>query len=195
MQNLLNAGKMLSLCIIPLYNIGGALNRNSHTRTNQEGPESYGFRGNARNLDLNRDFIKCDSKNARAFTTIFQDWQPDVFIDTHTSNGADYQYTMTIIATQHNKLHSSLGNFLDQELMPALYAEMKTKDWEMCPYVYSREEPDHGIAAFLDYARYSSGYAALFNTLSFMPETHMLKPYQRSCCFNQGFHRSNDGSN
>ncbi|MEM7104973.1 MAG: M14 family metallopeptidase [Bacteroidota bacterium] len=166
------------LCMIPMYNIGGALNRNSHTRTNQDGPESYGFRGNARNLDLNRDFIKCDSKNAKAFTIIFREWEPDVFVDTHTSNGADYQYTMTMIATQHNKLHPSLGNFLDQELMPKLYAEMKNRNWEMTPYVYARESPHEGILAFLDSPRYSSGYAALFNTLSFMPEAHMLKPFE-----------------
>ena len=46
------------ICVIPVYNIGGALNRNSHTRANQNGPVAYGFRGNARNYDLNRDFIK-----------------------------------------------------------------------------------------------------------------------------------------
>ena len=51
------------LAIVPIYNIGGALNRNSHSRTNQEGPTEYGFRGNAKNYDLNRDFIKMDSKN------------------------------------------------------------------------------------------------------------------------------------
>ncbi|MCB0684129.1 MAG: hypothetical protein KDC32_24970, partial [Saprospiraceae bacterium] len=52
---------------IPFYNIGGGLNRGSFSRANQEGPIEYGFRGNARNLDLNRDFIKCDSRNARTF--------------------------------------------------------------------------------------------------------------------------------
>ncbi|MCH8330564.1 MAG: hypothetical protein IH946_04160, partial [Bacteroidetes bacterium] len=49
------------LLFMPVYNIGGALNRNSHSRANQNGPKEYGFRGNARNLDLNRDFIKCDA--------------------------------------------------------------------------------------------------------------------------------------
>src|SRR5690606_21884318 len=80
---------------IPVYNIGGALNRNSHTRANQNGPESYGFRGNARNYDLNRDFLKSDTRNSRSFAEIFQKVNPDVFIDNHVSNGADYQYTFT----------------------------------------------------------------------------------------------------
>ena len=59
------------IATIPVYNIGGALNRNSFSRTNQNGPQAYGFRGNARNYDLNRDFAKADTKNARAFYKIF----------------------------------------------------------------------------------------------------------------------------
>lgn len=168
----------LVLVVIPLYNIGGALNRNSHTRANQDGPESYGFRGNARNLDLNRDFIKADSRNAEAFTRIFQDWQPTLFVDNHTSNGADYQYTMTIIPNQHDRLEKGLGTYLDEEMMPQLYAQMKSRNWESCPYVYARETPDKGIIAFLDLGRYSTGYTSLFNTIGFMPETHMLKPFK-----------------
>jgi len=163
---------------IPVYNIGGALNRNSSTRTNQNGPESYGFRGNARNLDLNRDFIKCDSKNAATFNQIYQEWQPDIFIDNHTSNGADYQYTITLIPTQQDKLDPHLATFMNETLLPRLFREMKKEGWEMTPYVYARDTPDKGIAGFLDLARYSSGYAALFNTISFMPETHMLKPFK-----------------
>ena len=168
----------LVIIVIPIYNIGGALNRNSTTRANQNGPESYGFRGNAQNLDLNRDFIKCDSKNAQTFNQIFTEWQPDVFVDNHTSNGADYQYTLTLIPTQHNKLDPNLAAYLYDEMLPKLYKGMAKTDYEMTPYVYARSTPDEGIAEFLDLPRYSSGYAALLNTISFMPETHMLKPFK-----------------
>lgn len=166
------------IVVIPMYNLGGVLNRNSHTRTNQNGPESYGFRGNAKNLDLNRDFIKCDSKNAQTFNQLYNYWQPDVFIDNHTSNGADYQYTITLIPTQHNKLDPTLAQYLNQEMLPRLFSDMKKNDWEMTPYVYARTTPDEGFAGFLDLPRYSSGYAALHNAISFMPETHMLKPFK-----------------
>ncbi|MEM9823227.1 MAG: M14 family zinc carboxypeptidase, partial [Bacteroidota bacterium] len=166
-----------TVIVIPIYNIGGTLNRNSTTRANQNGPKAYGFRGNAKNLDLNRDFIKCDSRNAQTFNQIFNEWKPDVLVDNHTSNGADYQYTMTLIATQHNKLNPHLSTYLDGQLVPHLYQEMEKRNWEMTPYVYAREKPDDGIAAFLDLPRYSSGYAALHHCLSFMPETHMLKPF------------------
>lgn len=169
----------LVIVFIPVYNIDGCLNRNSYTRANQDGPESYGFRGNARNYDLNRDFIKCDSHNARSFNAIFQTWSPDIFIDNHTSNGADYHYVMTLIATQHNKLEAPLGRFLQETMLPELYSGMKNRNWEMIPYVDSPAEiPDSGIVGFCDYGRYSTGYAAMWNTIGFMPETHMLKPYK-----------------
>lgn len=165
-------------CIIPVYNIGGALNRNPISRANQNGPEEYGFRGNSKNLDLNRDFIKCDSKNALSFTKIFQEWQPEVFIDTHTSNGADYQANISLISTFPEKLNLIQSKFLEMEFNPYLYKSMKEKGDEMIPYVnvFGRA-PDSGISAFTDIPRYSMGYAALFNTFSFSTEAHMLKPY------------------
>lgn len=166
------------VCIIPVYNIGGALNRNSHTRANQIGPQSYGFRGNARNLDLDRDFIKADSRNARSFTRIFHQWNPDVFADTHTSDGADYQYTMTLISTQKDKFQSTMSRYLEHDFDPAIYAMMNKTPYMMTPYVESKgASPDSGIIGFPDTPRYSSGYAALFNTLSFITESHMLKPF------------------
>ncbi|MEO9892446.1 M14 family zinc carboxypeptidase, partial [Aurantibacter sp.] len=83
----LEAPKNTVLATIPIYNIGGALNRNTSTRANQNGPKEYGFRGNTKNYDLNRDFIKADTKNARSFAKIFHLVNPDLFIDNHVSNG------------------------------------------------------------------------------------------------------------
>jgi hypothetical protein len=168
----------LVVVVIPVYNVGGCINRGSNSRANQNGPEEYGFRGNARNYDLNRDFIKSDTKNAQSFHSLFQRWNPDVFIDNHTSNGADYPYTMTLISTLPDKLESPLGAFLEHEMLPYLYDAMKEKQWEMIPYVDTYEgTPESGLVAFCDYGRYSTGYAALWNTIGFMPETHMLKPF------------------
>ncbi|GEO04109.1 hypothetical protein AAE02nite_17730 [Adhaeribacter aerolatus] len=168
------------LLIIPVYNVDGALNRNRTSRANQNGPASYGFRGNARNLDLNRDYIKTDSRNARTFTQIFQEWQPDIFVDTHTSNGADYQHVMTLIATQKDKLASPLKNYLTQNLLPALEDGMEKAKFPMAPYVNTKgATPETGLLGFMDSPRYSSGYTALFNTIGFVTETHMLKPFDQ----------------
>jgi hypothetical protein len=165
--------------VIPVYNIGGALNRSGYSRVNQDGPLEYGFRGNAQNRDLNRDFTKNDTKNARSFAEIFHYLNPDVLVDTHVSDGADYQYTMTLITTQYNKQGALLGNWVKSNFEPALFEGMKNKKQDMIPYVnVDGTDPSVGFPQFNDAPRYSSGYAALFNTISFMPETHMLKPYK-----------------
>ena len=172
--------KSTVLVTIPIYNVGGSLNRNSTTRTNQNGPLSYGFRGNARNFDLNRDFIKSDTKNARTFAQIFHLIQPDVFIDNHVSNGADYQYTLTHLFTQHNKLGGELGNFLHTKMMPQLEKKLTEKNWDITPYVnVFNRTPEQGFNQFMDSPRYSTGYTTLWNTLGMMVETHMLKPYKQ----------------
>jgi len=163
---------------IPVYNIGGALNRNSTSRVNQEGPEEYGFRGNARNYDLNRDLIKSDTRNTKSFVTIYQKINPDIFIDNHVSNGADYQYKLTYIMTQHNKLGTILGDYMNSEMMPFIVKDLQQKNIPTTPYVNAFEEtPDNGFVQFSDTPRYTTGYTSLFNTIGFVVETHMLKKY------------------
>jgi hypothetical protein len=167
------------LLIIPVYNIGGALNRGCCSRANQLGPDEYGFRGNARNLDLNRDFMKADSRNAKSFARIFREWMPDVFIDTHTTNGADYQAAITYIPTQTDKAGSFNGTYLKNRMIPALAGFMENSGISTCPYVdpMGRYPDEKGIVAFLDHGRYSTGYANLYQTIGFITEAHMLKPY------------------
>jgi hypothetical protein len=178
-QGKIEAPKHTIIVTIPIYNVGGSLNRNTGTRTNQNGPKAYGFRGNARNYDLNRDFIKSDTKNAKTFAQIFHLVQPDVFIDNHVSNGADYQYTLTHLFTQHNKLGGQLGRYLHSEMMPQLEKKLEAKSWDITPYVnVFNRTPDSGFSQFMDSPRYSTGYTTLFNTLGMMVETHMLKPYK-----------------
>lgn len=168
------------LAIIPVYNIGGCLNRSVNYRIDQNGPVEKGFRGNAENLDLNRDFIKCDSKTAISFSKIFHYLDPDVFVDNHVSDGADYQHVMTLLTSQYNKLGGAMGEYLNQQFEPVLYSLMKTKGYDLVPYVnHFGETPEKGWSAYWDSPRYSTGYATLWNSFSFMPETHMLKPYKQ----------------
>jgi len=168
------------LAIIPVYNIGGCLNRSPFYRVDQNGPEEFGSRGNSQNLDLNRDFIKCDSREARAFAEIFHLTDPDVFVDNHVSNGADYQHVMTLLTTQHSKLGGIMGEYLNKTFEPAIYASMKEKGYDLVPYVsFGGNTPDQGMTAYFDGPRYSSGYASLWHSFAFVPETHMLKPYEQ----------------
>ncbi|HSC53014.1 MAG TPA: M14 family zinc carboxypeptidase [Phnomibacter sp.] len=166
------------LGIIAVYNIGGSLNRGKYSRANQNGPAEYGFRGNAQNLDLNRDFTKADSYNARSFAKTFHFLNPDILIDNHVSDGADFQHVFTLLTSQYDKLGAPLGSWLRTSFEPSLYKGMDQKGWKIFPYVnFDSYDLSRGMTQFYDPPRYSSGYAALFQTIGFVPETHMLKPY------------------
>lgn len=164
---------------IECYNISGMQRRGKFSRANQNGPEEHGFRGNARNFDLNRDFIKNDTENAKAFQEIFHWLEPIYFIDNHVSNGADYQYTFTYISTNKERLGSYLGTYFHQEMQPKLIQDMEKSKILSVPYVNIHgDSPDDGFPAFMDSPRYATGYTTLFNTPGTVAETHMLKPYK-----------------
>jgi len=167
------------LCIVPVYNIGGCLNRSPDYRVDQNGPAEFGSRGNSQNLDLNRDFIKADSKEALSFAALFRLTDPDIFVDNHVSNGADYQHVMTLLSSQHNRVGGAMGEYLQEKFEPALYALMKQKGFDLVPYVnhWSDKKVEEGWQQFWDSPRYGSGYGTLWSSFSFVPETHMLKPY------------------
>jgi len=179
-SNKYNLPSNVLLALVPVYNIGGCLNRSIFYRVDQDGPVEKGFRGNSQNLDLNRDFIKSDSKDARSFAAIFQMLNPDVFVDNHVSDGADYQHVMTLLVSQHNKLGGPMGEFMNKEFEPGLFRLMKDKGYDLVPYVNAfGDTPESGWSEFWDSPRYSSGYATLWNCFAFVPETHMLKPYEQ----------------
>lgn len=169
----------LKVVAIQAYNISGMLRRGSHSRANQNGPEEYGFRGNSRNYDLNRDFIKNDTENAKTFQTIFQHFKPIYFIDNHVSNGADYQYLFTYISTNKERLGKGLGNYFNQKMQPEIVQTLEKKGILTTPYVNIHgDSPDEGFPTFMDSPRYATGYTTLFNTMGTVAETHMLKPYK-----------------
>lgn len=177
-QGKLNIPKQIILAVVPVFNIGGMLNRGSYSRANQNGPEAYGFRGNAQNLDLNRDFIKMDAQETKSLVKQMRALDPDIFIDNHVSNGADYQHVMTLLSPNNQKLGTYMGTYLKQVMEPELYRQMKQEGYDLVPYVnHWGDTPDKGWTQFYDPPRFTSGYAALFQTFAFVPEAHMLKPY------------------
>jgi hypothetical protein len=168
------------LAIVPVYNIDGALNRSQYYRLNQNGPEFKGSRRNAKNLDLNRDFSKQDSKNARTFAKIYQYLNPDVFLDTHTTNGSDHQYVLTLIPTQFQRMQPEMSEFFKEKMIPGLYEKMRMNSkYGMIPYVQSagRGGIKTGITGFEDHPYYSTGYAAMFNCFAFMTENLVYAPF------------------
>lgn len=183
-QALLESDQLMGLtvhtavCIVPVYNVSGAVERGAHSRANQLGPMEYGFRANALNLDLNRDFIKMDARNTWSLVRALATWDPDVYFETHVSDGADHRYLMELLTTQDDKLGPAMGRFMTGTMVPALYAWMDRKGIAMCPYFETiAEVPDSGLVGFYDSPRYSTGHSALFDRIGILSETHMLKPF------------------
>ncbi|HEY9176038.1 MAG TPA: hypothetical protein VIN07_00030, partial [Flavipsychrobacter sp.] len=109
---------------------------------------------------------------------LFHSLDPDVLIDNHVSNGADYQHVMTLLSTQCNKLGGPMGDYLNKTFEPALYEDMKGRGFDLLPYVNVwGTAPDNGWDAFMEIPRFFSGFAAMFHTYAFVAETHMLKPF------------------
>ena len=80
---------------IPIYNADGHERRSKYNRINQNGPDEMGWRGNGTDLNLNRDYLKADAPETRAFMKMFHEWLPDFFVDDHVTDGADFQYDVT----------------------------------------------------------------------------------------------------
>jgi len=167
-----------AIVIVTVYNIGGHLHRSAFNRANQTTPIETGFRGNAANLDLNRDFTKCDSENAKSFTRIFHEWNPEVFLDTHTTNGSDHQYSITLVGPQPDRFPPTQEKFIREKMLPSLYKEMSNGEYEMIPYVnWVHNDPKLGIQMMEEFPRYSSGFAGLFHSYGMMTENHVYKNY------------------
>lgn len=166
------------VCIVPMYNVWGAKQRQRLSRPDQNGPVEHGIRANAKNLDLNRDFIKMDAQNTWALVKALAQWDPDVYFETHVSDGADHQYVMELLTTQKDKLDSALSTFMTGTVVPELYQWMDDSGILMCPYFETMKEiPEDGLIGFNDGPRYSTGYNALFDRIGILAESHMLKPY------------------
>lgn len=172
------SSKNIRVVAIQAYNISGMLRRGKFSRANQNGPEEYGFRGNARNYDLNRDFIKSDTENTKSFHQIFHHYKPVYFIDNHVSNGADYQYLFTYISTNKERTGRVLGDYFHNVMQPQILKRVEKKGILATPYVNVHgDSPDNGFPAFMDSPRYATGYTTLFNIPGTVAETHMLKKY------------------
>jgi hypothetical protein len=85
----------VSVLFIPIFNVDGHERFGPFNRINQNGPQEMGWRVTANNLNLNRDFLKADAPEMQAWLNMFNTWMPDFFIDSHTTDGADYQYVLT----------------------------------------------------------------------------------------------------
>lgn len=175
------AGRLLehvTLLFIPIFNVDGHERFSPYGRINQNGPEEMGWRVNAHNLNLNRDHLKADTVEMRAWLAMFQAWLPDFFIDIHSTDGADYQYPVTYSLETHGNLEAGLTSWT-RRFDGAITAAMAGQGWPIHPYVMLKDwgDPTSGLVSWAATPRFSQGYAALQNRPGLLVEAHMLKDY------------------
>jgi len=168
------------LLFIPIFNVDGHERFGPFNRINQNGPEEMGWRTTAQNLNLNRDYMKADSPEMRAFLKLFASWMPDLFIDCHVTDGIDCQYDVTYSMELGPNMDPGVARWSCEKFLPSVLPAVERSGHKVFWYVMPREETDlskgfQGGGASTP--RFSTGYAALLNRPALLIETHMLKPY------------------
>lgn len=169
-----------SILFIPILNVDGHERFGPYNRINQNGPEEMGWRTNAANLNLNRDFLKADAPEMHHWLKMYSLWLPDFFIDIHSTDGADYQYPLTYAIEIYGNLDSGLTRWLTNIYEPRITSKMEDEGYPIFPYVQFRSwhDPRSGLTTSTSPPMISQGYAAIQNRPGLLIETHMLKDYK-----------------
>ena len=163
------------LVIVPIYNADGHEHFGPFNRINQNGPEEMGWRANATQQNLNRDYMKADAPETRAFLREWNRWLPDFFVDDHVTDGADYQYDVTFAI----ETDGPAADWVRKVLEPELFQRVTASGHVIAPYLeFVGRTPDTGIVAGAATPRFSTGFAMQQNRPGMLVEMHMLKDYQ-----------------
>jgi hypothetical protein len=171
----------LTLLVVPIFSVDGHERSSKYNRINQNGPEEMGWRTTAQNLNLNRDWMKAGAPEMQALLKLFVEWIPDFIIDSHTTNGADYQYTITYAVEKYQNIYPGTADWLKNKFVPFLEAGVEKRGFLIHPYIYLKTWQEGFGGGIIDWAatpRFSTGYAAIQNRPSLIIETHMIKPYK-----------------
>lgn len=171
----------VTLLFIPIYNVDGHERRSPDNRINQNGPAEVGWRANATNLNLNRDYMKADAPETRAWLRLWNDWQPDLFLDCHVTDGADFRYNVTYQYEAHENTPAPLREWMraafDGRIVPAAEAAGNLLSTYLV-FRDNREPVGKGVEGFIAPPRFATGYVPTRNRPALLIETHMLKEYR-----------------
>jgi Zinc carboxypeptidase len=167
------------ILFIPIYNVDGHENRSPYMRINQNGPDEMGFRANALNLNLNRDYMKADAPETRAWLALWNEWKPDLFIDCHVTDGADFRYNVTYEYAHFQEVSPFIKNWMDSHFDGKVVRQVESEGNLLTHYVeFAGREITGGIATFIATPKFATGYTPLRNRAGLLIETHSLKPYK-----------------
>jgi len=162
--------------MVPVFNVDGHEYFSPFHRPIQNGPRSAGLRANAQRLNLNRDYIKADTPEMRAWLRIFNTWMPDFHIDNHVIDGADFQYDVTWDMARNQDLAEPASAWVRERFVPELDKRMAADGHLVAPYGALRNV--NGRREFFMEVfspRYSHLYCAVQNRPSLLEESHSLK--------------------
>lgn len=164
---------------LPIFNVDGHEHISPYNRINQNGPREMGFRATAQYLNLNRDYMKADAPEMRDWLAMFDAWIPDLFMDIHTTDGADFQYDLTWYMEEWGPLHPAVKRWEKDAFEKSIFPAFEKRGHLAAPYLDLVDHRDitKGIDNFGSGPRFSTGYVALRNRAALLVETHMLKSY------------------
>jgi len=168
------------LLFVPIFNVDGHERFGPYNRINQNGPAEMGWRVNAQNLNLNRDYMKAETPEMKAMLGLFAAWLPDLYVDCHVTDGIDFQYDVTYGVESAPYLDPGVSTWIERSFLPSVLPMVEKSGHRIFMYVFPREDRDisKGINAGVSTPRFSTGFAALQNRPAVLIETHMLKPYR-----------------
>ncbi|MBR5912595.1 MAG: M14 family metallopeptidase [Bacteroidales bacterium] len=172
--------KDFSFLFLPVLSPDGLANFSPFNRINQNGPLEMGWRVNANGFNLNRDFTKLDTPELRGFVEMFNRWQPDLFFDTHATNGADYQYVTTYSIEDFGNYDPNISDWLNRVWEPKIKTAMADLGFPITRYIEFHPWGDPTAPLFDESfsAMFSEAYTTARNCPGILIETHMLKPYK-----------------
>ena len=170
-----------SFLFVPILNVDGHERRSAYNRINQRGPDAMGWRTNAANLNLNRDYAKLDTPEIRALVQAIDRWRPDLYLDLHVTDGMDKQHDVTWGFHGPHSWSPGGGAWLRDRLDVALTRDLQAAGHIPGPHIFSldRRDPSRGILKWIGGPRYSDGYGAARHLPTVLVENHSLKPYDQ----------------
>ena len=169
------------LIAVPDYNADGneRFAKQELNRGNQNGPEMVGVRANAQGFDLNRDYIKAEAPETRASLAMFTKWDPDIFVDLHTTDGSYHGYALTYAPPLNPA--APLGVFARDSLMPVLRQRMKSRH-NYATFDYGDFIDDDTLAkgwvTFDSRPRFGTNYYGLRDRISILSEAFSHDPFE-----------------
>jgi murein tripeptide amidase MpaA len=170
----------VNFLFVPMFNPDGHERASRYSRINQRGPENAGWRTTGRNLNLNRDYTKVDTPEMRAMLSTLAAWRPDLYLDIHVTDGADYQYDVTF-GWNENGYSPRIAKWLEGTFAPAVNTALRNAGHVPGPLIFPVADNDlaRGIARANAPPRFSNGYGDVRHLATVLVENHSLKPYEQ----------------